>query len=91
MQRYRQRSRYVEAAQITDEMFDAQHSSDLHIPGVVYDPVVRIARLPNGVYGFVGYWIVRDEDGRLTVWGDTLFNRRYQKRGGTVVRFAWRS
>lgn len=85
MQRYRQRPAYVEAVQITDEMIDAPHPSDLHVEGVTYDPKKRIARLPNGVYGLRGFWIVRGEDGWLTVWADALFKRMYQRNGGPLA------
>ena len=85
MQRYRQRPTYVEAVKITDEMIDAKHPSDLHIPGVVYDPVARIARVPSGAYALVGHWIVREVNEQLTVWGDALFKRMYQKCGDSII------
>ncbi len=91
MQRYRVRPTYVEAVQITDEMIDAPHPSDLHVEGVTYDPKKRVARLPNGAYGLRGYWIVRGEDGWLTVWGNALFKRTYCKNGGPLSRFARRN
>ena len=60
--------RNFEAVQkITNEVFEADHPSDLHIIGVTYDPANRSIRTPEGYYGHVGQWIVRYEDGTLGV------------------------
>lgn len=79
MERYKARPVYVEAVQITDEMIDALPPSPLHVPGVTYDPIGRGCHIPNGAIGVVGCWIVRGQDGRLTLWGDALFNGLYEK------------
>jgi len=58
----------VEACQLTDEILDAQHPSDLHIPGVVYDPKNRCAYIdtPEGrMRAAVGDYIVRNQNGDL--------------------------
>jgi hypothetical protein len=80
METYKVRPVYVDAVQITDEMLDAAPPSDLHVPGVMYDPIQRTAHLyVNGAMGVVGYWIVRGEDGFLTVWADALFKATYER------------
>ncbi len=79
MERYRAKPTFVEAVQITDAMIDAKHPSPLHIKGVMYDPVGRGVHVPNGAIGVVGYWIVRGDDGWLTIWSDALFKANYER------------
>ena len=58
----------VEACRLTDEMLDAQHPSDLHIPGIVYDPKNRCAYIDTSegrMRVAVGDYIVRDWNGDL--------------------------
>lgn len=78
MERYKAKPVYVEAVQITDEMIDATPPSPLHVPGVRYDSVNRIVKVGVAA-GVVGYWIVRGEDGWLTLWGDALFTALYER------------
>ncbi len=78
MDRYRARPVYVEAVQITDEMIDAEPPSPLHVPRCTYDPVARTVKVGVAT-GVVGYWIVKGEDGWLTLWGDALFTALYKR------------
>ena len=78
MKRYRAKPVYVEAVQITDAMIDAPHPSDLHVPGTTIDPIARTVKVGVAT-GVVGYWIVRGDDGWLTLWGHALFNGLYER------------
>jgi len=85
MERYKAKPVYVDAVQITDEMIDATPPSPLHVKGIRYDPINRTVHIHSGGIGVVGYWIVRGEDGWLTLWGDALFNGLYEKVGGPIL------
>ena len=41
--KYRKKPVVIEAVQLTDATFDAPHPNPEHIPGVIYDPVLRCA------------------------------------------------
>ena len=81
MKRFRQRA-IIEAQQITDSDFDAPHPNPSHVPGVLYDPVERrvevITSIYGLMYGWVGYWIARYEDGSLTTFSDSTFRRYWE-------------
>ena len=84
MDRYKRKPAYVEAVQVTDAMFDAlppdvlrDDSQNPDFP-VVYDPEMRAVHV-KGAIATVGYWIVREADGWLTVWGDALFKATYMR------------
>jgi hypothetical protein len=79
MLKYRLRGAEVEAMQITNEVLDAPHPSDLHVTGLVYDPVNRTVRKVVGVSrATVGYWIVQDELGGISFWNPDDFKRTYE-------------
>lgn len=83
MEKFRIKSIEIEAIQITDEMFDAPHPNDLHIPGVIYDPVRRIVTKDERIYslGFatVGDWIIRGQLGWISFDNSTHFDMVYEK------------
>lgn len=68
MPQFRKKPVVVEAVKLTDEALDAEHPSELHIPGVGYDPVHREA-LVTTIHGdklfvHVGEWIITEPDGK---------------------------
>jgi len=80
MEKYYLRQVEVEAMQITDEVFTTPHPSDLHFPGLIYNPVTRTVRKKVGrAMGMVGSWIVRDKDGWISFWNPDSFERTYEK------------
>ncbi len=85
MKRFRKKSIEVDAVQITDSTFDAPRPNPEHVPGVTYDPRMRRIRLD--VYGQWetsrnGEWIVRDEEGNLTVWTNSEFREQFEEVDG---------
>jgi hypothetical protein len=72
---FRERAPAVNAFQITDAMVLAPH------PGVAVDPNTRVMSVEtaDGVKPVVaGDWIVRDGDGKLTIYKADTFADRYQ-------------
>jgi len=66
--KFRKKPVVVEAVQLTSVVLDASHPSELHLPGVVYDPKGRCAFFnAKGHHGCVcaelGDWIVLEDDG----------------------------
>jgi len=83
MAKYRMKVELVDAWQLTDEMLDAPHPSDLHIEGVLYDPMQRCAFIVRGRSGrstrvWVGDWIIRGKDGELSKCEVDTFPRHYE-------------
>ena len=69
----------IEAVQITDSTFDANHPNPEHVVGVTYDPLRREVIVPIDSYGDTytavpGDWIVRfPGEEHLTVLHDDSF------------------
>lgn len=82
MERFRRKSAHVEAMQLTIEVFDAEHPSDLHLNGVVYDPyrcTARVVGLDDPPLAGVGDWLVRGENGALSIYTPADFGATYEK------------
>jgi hypothetical protein len=73
----------VDAVQITDAMFDADHPSELHVAGVWYDPVDRIATIDGaagkGAKAGLGDWIIVDANRRPSFMTAAAFARRAEE------------
>jgi hypothetical protein len=68
----------VEAMRLTDLVLDADHPSDLHIPGVEYSRLGRTARsLDDGSVACVGWWIVVDDANWISMVDPATFARDY--------------
>lgn len=84
MAKYRTKVEFVSALQLTDEALDASYpNSDLHIKGVIYDPIQRCAFIVRGRSGrstrvWVGDWIIRGAGGELSKCEATDFPGRYE-------------
>lgn len=83
MAKYQTKVELVDAWQLTDEMLDASHPSDLHIKGVLYDPMQRCAFIVRcscgrGIRVWVGDWIMRGEDGELFKCDAGVFPSHYE-------------
>ena len=82
MRKYRKKPVVIEAQQITEECFTCGHPSDLHVPGVVYDPVARTATchtLEGDMVGSVGDWIIRGVKGELYPCRGDIFALTYEE------------
>ena len=82
MRKYRKKPVVIEAQQITEECFTCDHPSDLHVPGVVYDPVARTATchtLEGNMVGNVGDWIIRGVKGELYPCRGDIFALTYEE------------
>lgn len=80
MKQYRKRHVVIEALQLTEEVFTADHPSDLHIPGVVYDPINRCAEiktLEGTMRAELGDWVIRGVKGELYPCKPDIFAATY--------------
>jgi hypothetical protein len=82
MKKYRKKPVVIEATQITDETFDADHPNINHIEGVIYDPVrreVRIETLEGVMTGSIGDFIIRGVQGELYPCKPDIFDATYEE------------
>lgn len=71
----------IEAVQLLQSTFDAEHPNDEHIPGVVYDLVGRvatIATLEGTMTAKIGDWIIRGVKGELYPCKADIFEATYE-------------
>ena len=81
MGKYRKKSVVIEAVQVTDATFDAPHPNDEHIPGVIYDPVLRAAFIETfegTMRADLGDWIIRGVKGELYPCKPDIFAATYE-------------
>jgi hypothetical protein len=81
MHKFRKKPVVISAAQLTDAVFNAEHPSDLHIPGVVYHPVGRFATittLEGTMRADLGDWIIRGVKGELYPCKPDIFDATYE-------------
>ena len=81
MGKYRKKPVVIEAWLLTDEAFDCEHLSDVHVAGVVYDPVLRVVRiktLEGMMIANVGDWIIRGVKGELYPCKPEIFDMTYE-------------
>lgn len=81
MNKFRKKPVVIEAAQLTDEVLDAPHPSDLHIVGVVYDPAARCAyirTLEGTMRADLGDWIIRGVKNELYPCKPDIFAATYE-------------
>lgn len=79
--RFRKKPVVIAAIQLTDAVLDATHPSELHFPGVVYDPVNRCAfikTLEGTMRADVGDWIIRGVKGELYPCKPDIFAATYE-------------
>ena len=81
MKKFRKKTVLVDAIEITHETFHVPHPSPLHIPGVIYDPRTRTAKVKDRegphLEGAIGDWLVRDANGTLSFWPAETFEATY--------------
>ena len=78
---YRKKPVVIQAVQLTDAVLDADHPSDLHMPGVVYDPMRREARietLEGTMTASLGDWIIRGVKGEYYPCKPDIFEATYE-------------
>jgi hypothetical protein len=81
MKQYRKKPVVIEAAQLTDNAFDAPHPNPEHIAGVIYDPFTRhayINTLEGQMTARVGDYIIRGIKGELYPCKSDIFDATYE-------------
>ncbi len=81
MNKYRKKPVIIEAVQITDATFDANHPVPSHIKDVLYDPMARtvtIETLEGKMVGVVGDWIIKGIKGELYPCKPDIFEATYE-------------
>lgn len=81
MGRFRKKPVVIEAVQLTDEILDAAHPDDRHIPGVIYSQPERCAfieTLEGRMRADVGDWIIRGVAGELYPCKPDIFEQTYE-------------
>lgn len=81
MSRFQKKPVIIEAIQLTDAVLDAPHPSDLHFPGVVYDPVNRCATiktLEGEMRANLGDWIIKGVAGEVYPCKPEIFQATYE-------------
>ena len=82
MKSYRKKPVVIQAVQITSQMFDGPHPNPEHIPGVLYDPILRcvfIETLEGTHRGNIGDWIIRGVKGELYPCKSEIFSMTYEE------------
>ncbi len=77
MNQYQVKPVVVEATQVRPSDF-TECPNDNHVPGVMYDPVREVARLPFGRWAQSGDWIVRLHGGKLLFMDNNEFHSIYE-------------
>jgi hypothetical protein len=79
--KFRKKPVVIEAVQVTDATFDDPHPNDEHIPGVMYDSVLRAAfieTLGGTMRADLGDWIIRGVKGELYPCKPDIFAATYE-------------
>lgn len=82
MAKFRKKPVVIEAVQITDKIFECPHPNPDHVPGVIYDPVKREARIPTlegEMVGSLGDWIITGVKGEKYPCKPDIFKATYDK------------
>lgn len=82
MPKFRKKPIVIEAVQITAATFDAPHPNPEHIPGLVYDPVLREVRIPTlegTMTGLLGDWIITGVNGEHYPCKPDIFEKLYDR------------
>lgn len=80
MPQFRKKPVVIEAVQITNNTFDAEHPNPEHITGVIYDPRERcvfIDTMEGRMRGDLGDWIIRGVKGELYPCKPDIFAALY--------------
>lgn len=80
MNNYRKKPVVIQAHRLSMEDFDGEHPNDSHIPGVVYDPMLRrafIRTLEGDMVAQPGDWIIRGVKGELYPCKPDIFDATY--------------
>lgn len=81
MPRYRKKPVVIDAVQITDGWFDAEHPNPKHPTGVVLNPgsrTVHISTLEGEMVGQVGDWIITGVKGERYPCKPDIFAATYE-------------
>lgn len=81
MQKFKKKPVVIEASQFTQEVLNADHPSDLHIPGVIYCPLHKTATietLEGTMTAQLGDWIIRGVKGELYPCKPDIFEATYE-------------
>ena len=81
MPKFRKKPVVIEAVQLTADVFEVDHPSDLHLTGVIYDPVNRCAeiRTLEGVMrADLGDWIITGVKGERYPCKPDIFAATYE-------------
>ena len=81
MPKFRKKPVVIEAVQLTADVFEVDHPSDLHLTGVIYDPVNRCAeiRTLEGVMrADLGDWIITGVKGERYPCKPDIFVATYE-------------
>lgn len=79
--KFRKKPVIIEAVQVTDSTFDAEHPNPEHIVGVTYDPIGRCAfiqTLEGKMRADIGDWIIRGVKGELYPCKPDIFEATYE-------------
>jgi len=82
MKNYRKKPVVIQAQQIKGSDFDAPYPNDDHIPGVLYNPIIRQAichTLEGDMAGKVGDFIIRGVAGELYPCREDIFYATYEE------------
>ena len=79
--KFRKKPVVIEAVQLTNATFDSPHPNEEHIPGVVYDPILRcafITTLEGTMRADMGDWIIRGVKGEFYPCKPDIFGATYE-------------
>jgi len=79
--KFRKKPVVIEAVQVTDATFDAEHPNPEHIRGVIYDPVARCAHiktLEGTMRADLGDWIITGVAGERYPCKPAIFEATYE-------------
>lgn len=81
MPKFRKKPVVIDAVQLTDSTFDADHPNPEHVAGVIYDPIARCAyvnTLEGKMKAGMGDWIIRGIAGELYPCKPDIFAATYE-------------
>lgn len=81
MKKYRKKPIVIDAVQITEDTFAAPHPNKDHVVGIVYDPVLKEARirtLEGVMTGNLGDWIICGIKGEFYPCKSDIFEATYE-------------
>jgi hypothetical protein len=79
---YRKKPVVIEAVQITESTFTADHPNPEHVTGVIYDPIKRQVEIPTlegTMIGNMGDWIITGVNGEKYPCKPDIFAKTYDK------------